>query len=124
MPFGLAEGTKVPRIALALVLKRKHPGKSHYKALPIISLLTLIGLATERLSAVVRTATCSTSPESLARSVHAIKPAEVTTIAVRIFIMDTDSVIPGRPTHVHLIFWGRVVLTCPADVVVSTSIAI
>jgi hypothetical protein len=73
---------------------------------------------------IVRTSAYSTSPESLASSVHAIKPAGMTTIAVWISIMDTDIVIPGRPTHVHLIFWGRVVLACHADVVVSTSIAI
>jgi hypothetical protein len=73
---------------------------------------------------IVRTSAYSTSPESLASSVHAIKPTRMTTIAVRISIIDTDIVIPGRPTHVHLIFWGRVVLACHADVVVSTSIAI
>jgi hypothetical protein len=39
-------------------------------------------------------------------------------------LFETDIVIPGRPTHVHLIFWGRLVLACHADVVVSTSIAI
>jgi hypothetical protein len=49
-PFGLAEGTKVPRIALALVLKRKHPWQITIQGCPIISLLTLIGLGTERLS--------------------------------------------------------------------------
>src|SRR5438046_7138771 len=39
-------------------------------------------------------------------------------------LFETDIVIPGRLTHVHLIFWGRLVLACQADVVVSTSIAI
>ena len=39
-------------------------------------------------------------------------------------LFETDIIILGRPTHVYLIFWGRLVLACHADVVVSTSIAI
>jgi hypothetical protein len=73
---------------------------------------------------IVRTSAYSTSPESLASSVHAIKPAGMTTIAVRISIMDTDIIILGRPTHVYLISWGRVILACYVNVVVLTSITI
>jgi hypothetical protein len=100
---------------------RQHDRIGSVSSVLEIQVLCRVAIQSRR---IVRTSACSTSPESLARSVHAIKPAGVTTIAVRISIMNTDIIIPGRPTHVHLIFWGRVVLACPADVVVSTSIAI
>ena len=73
---------------------------------------------------VVPTAACSTSPESSARSVHVVKPAGMTAIAMWISIINPNIIIPGRPTYIDLIFWGCITLACLANVVVSTSIAV
>ena len=48
----------------------------------------------------------------------------MTAIAVWVHIMNTDTVVPGGPTHVHLILRGGDILAYSADVVVSPGVAI